>query len=97
MAINIAAPQEPGIKYGLYQCITEILRRALDVSINPAQMNVQLNITGNDLKIVTAGNGVQIAGVNAAGSSTGNYWRVGVVEATGEDGSTYGVLTVTKV
>lgn len=92
MPINI--PVAIDIKQqSLYQLLAEILRRALDVSINPAQINVQLNITGNDLKIVTPQNGVQIA----ASNGSGNFYRLTVQEVTGEDGSPYGVLTISKV
>lgn len=55
MAINLPVPQN--LDYGLYQLLTSILRRALDVSINPAIMNVGLKVTGNDITIATAGNG----------------------------------------
>lgn len=44
--------------YSLTQLLREILRRALDVSINPAVMNVGLRVVGNDITIVTAGNGL---------------------------------------
>ena len=40
------------------QLFGDIIRRALDVSINPALVYVGLKIVGNDLTIVTPGNGI---------------------------------------
>lgn len=57
MAINLPVPQDIR-EYSLAQLLSEILRRALDVSINPALMNVGLKVTGNDITISTAGNGL---------------------------------------
>jgi hypothetical protein len=38
--------------------LREILRRAIDGSINPAVVNVGIKVTGNDITIATAGNGL---------------------------------------
>lgn len=62
MAISLSVPQN--LDYGLYQLLAGILRRSLDISINPAQINVGVNITGNDLTIVTAGNGIVLSNRN---------------------------------
>lgn len=59
MAISLPVPQD--VKQNLYQLLSEMLRRSLDISINPAQVNVAVKITGNDLTIVTAGNGVVLS------------------------------------
>lgn len=66
MAISLPVPQN--LDYGLYQLLTGILRRALDVSINPAVINVGLTVTGNDITIATAGNGLVLS--NRAGTHT---------------------------
>lgn len=58
MAINLPVPNDVDKPRPLAQLLKEILRRALDVSINPALMNVGLKIVGNDITIATAGNGV---------------------------------------
>lgn len=56
MSINLPVPQD--IKsYSLSQLLRAILLRALDVSINPALMNVGLKVTGNDITVATPGNG----------------------------------------
>lgn len=52
----------------LAQLVSEIVRRAIDGSVNPAQLNVGIRITGNDLTIATAGNGVILS--NRAGTHT---------------------------
>lgn len=67
MAILLPVPNDIA-QYSLSQLLREILRRALDVSINPAQVNVGIRITGNDLTIATAGNGVVLS--NRAGTHT---------------------------
>lgn len=56
MAINIGLPT--GLDLQLFQVLAEICRRAVDGSQNPVQINVQISVTGNDLKIVTGGKGL---------------------------------------
>ena len=56
MPINIPVPELQD--RGLYQLLRDILRRAVDGSLNPVQISVQINVTGNDIKIVTGGNGL---------------------------------------
>lgn len=65
MAINIPVHHDYSKdSKGLAQFLKELCRRALDSSINPAQMNVGLNVTGNDITIVTAGNGLILTSRN---------------------------------
>lgn len=45
-------------QYSMRQLLGEILRRSLDVSINPAVVNVGLKVVGNDITVSTAGNGL---------------------------------------
>ena len=55
MPINVPAPQN--LEYGLYQLLTEILRRSVD-GTNTITLNVSLTITNNDLTIATGGKGL---------------------------------------
>lgn len=68
MPINIPIPMN--LDGDLYQCLSEICRRASD---GTTQMNVAntINITNGDLKIVTAGRGVILP--NRAGTA---YYRL---------------------
>ena len=94
----------------LQSALLEVQRRAVDGTVVPLFVDyvnqrvligssavsaspAKVEITSGDLKIITAGRGVILP---AAGGS-GNYYRVEVYEQTGEDGGTYGVLSVTKV
>lgn len=56
MAISLPVPQN--LEYGLYQLLTGILRRCVDFSVNPAQVNVGIRVTGNDITIASAGQGL---------------------------------------
>ena len=69
--ISLPIPQD--VKQNLYQLLSEILRRSVDGSINPIQLNVSVNLTSGDLKIVTAGNGVVLP--NRSGTQ---YYRLAV-------------------
>ncbi len=71
MPINIPVPVDVDQPRPLSQLLRDILRRAVDGTLNPIQINVQINVTGNDIKIVTAGKGVILPVGN-----TGNYARV---------------------
>ena len=67
--ISLPIPQD--VKQSLYQLLGEILRRSVDGSINPIQLNVSVNVTSGDIKIVTAGNGLILP--NRAGTK---YYRI---------------------
>lgn len=68
MSINIPIPLN--LDGDLYQCLSEICRRASD---GTTQMNVanSINITNGDLKIVTAGRGLILP--NRSGTA---YYRI---------------------
>jgi hypothetical protein len=68
VAISLPVPNDVDKPRPLAQLLKEILRRALDVSINPAIMNVGLKVTGNDITISTAGNGLVLS--NRSGTHT---------------------------
>lgn len=55
----------------LVQLLSEILRRAIDGSINPANISVTVNITNGDIKVVTAGYGLVVP--NRSGTQ---YYRI---------------------
>jgi hypothetical protein len=57
MSIKLPIPNDI-TQYSLNQLLREILRRAFDVSINPAVANVGIKVVGNDITIATAGNGL---------------------------------------
>lgn len=65
--INLPIPTDIR-SYSLTQLLREMLRRSLDVSINPAVVNVGLKVTGNDITISTAGNGLILS--NRSGTHT---------------------------
>ena len=56
MPIGVVVPQT--LERQLYQTITEIVRKAVDGSNNPIQIAVQVNVTSNDIVVVTAGKGL---------------------------------------
>lgn len=58
MPINISVPYDVEKHLPLTQLLSEILRRAVDGSINPIQLNVGIRMTGNDITIATAGQGL---------------------------------------
>lgn len=58
MAINLPVPHDVDKHRPLSQLLSDILRRALDVSVNPAIVNVGIRVVGNDITIATAGNGL---------------------------------------
>jgi len=57
MPINLPVPHDIEHR-SLYQFLSDILRRAIDGSINPAVVNVGVKVVGNDITISTAGNGL---------------------------------------
>lgn len=62
MSLSIPVPHKlVKDEKALSQLLSEIIRRAVDGSASPVQINVQLNVNGNDIKIKNGGSGLILA------------------------------------
>lgn len=82
MPINLPVPVDIDKHRPLSQLMLEILRRAIDGSLNPIQISVQVNITANDLVIVTAGNGLVVTTPNGLHTYRINVTNSGQLQST---------------
>lgn len=64
MPINIPVPIDVDKHRPLSQLFADILRRAIDGSVNPVSLNVGIRVVGNDITIVTPGNGLVLSNRN---------------------------------
>jgi hypothetical protein len=70
MPISLPVPQ--GLEMGLYQLLSEILRRAIDGSMGSISVSGSIVVTGGDVEIATVGRGLILKSAN------GTRYRLGV-------------------
>lgn len=82
MPINIPIPNNVDQHRPLSQLLKEMLRRAIDGSLNPIQINVQINVTSNDIVVVTAGKGLVVTTPNGLHTYRINVANDGALQST---------------